>query len=383
MSIPKIFVTSVVGSYIRPKWLLRAFEAYDKGKLSREELEECLSDAVLVAVKEQELAGIDVISDGEQRRRSFVAFLAQKVKGFKLLHVSQLHPFAWDLMRSIGAQITLWRPVAVEQLEDSVIAADEVAFAKMITAKPLKVAVPSPYLVMWEAWHSELSKQAYPDPESLAEDYVKILRNEIQRLVQAGAFFIQLDDPMLGDLIEASDREPDRYRRLLGIIYGQRYRGFRDELSLAVDLINEAIKGYTSTVRIGIHMCRWPRRDSEPVGYEKLLPDILDIKAKQLVLEYASPRCGDPLKFLEHLPSDKEVGYGCVSVRRSAVENPYSIVKDIEKITRYVDPKRIWLNPSCGFAPGMHRRPFPRSIAFAKLKALAEAAKILRERYGE
>lgn len=382
MMVEELFVTSVVGSFPRPRWLVEAFESFNSGKMSREEYEEYVDDAVKLTVKEEELAGIDVLTDGEQRRTSFVAFVGQKIPGFKVMHISEVNPQGIEIMRRHKAQLTYYRPVAVGPIEDKPFTVDEASFTLSITSRRVKVTIPSPYLIMWEAWHSRYSRDYYKEPEDLAGQYAKLVRNEIIRLRDLGVHFVQLDEPMLGDLIEATENEPDRYRRVLQELNGQRYRGFRNELALARDLINEAVKGIDG-VRIGMHMDRWPNPDSPfyGIGYERLAPEVFDIKVKQYVLEYASPGSGDPAKFVSMMPSDKEIGLGSIDVRNPQVEDPGTVVARVERITKVIDPGRIWLNPDCGFAPGMFRR-FERRIAFAKLRSMVEAAKILRQRYG-
>ncbi len=373
----------MVGSFPRPRWLIEAFEKSEKTELRGPDLDEYVNDAVKLTLKEQESAGLDVITDGEQRRSSFVSFVGQRIPGFKLVRITDLNPNAKEVMKKYGAELTLWRAVADNYVRDSTLAADELEFTKKFTSRPIKVTLPSPYLLMWETWHSDISKPFYDDPEGLAEDCVKVVRNEILRLRDGGAAFVQLDEPMLGDLVEASEGEPDRYRKVAGALYGQKYRGFKNEVCLARDLVNETVKGIDG-VKLGMHLDRWPRRDSPyyGVGYEKLLPEVLDIKVKQYVLEYSSPDSGDPTKFLEHLPSDREIGLGVIGVINRQVEDPADVAGKVERITKIVDPNRIWLNPDCGFAPGMYRT-FPRSVAFEKVKSMVGAAHILREKYGE
>jgi 5-methyltetrahydropteroyltriglutamate--homocysteine methyltransferase len=381
VALPRAFVTSVVGSWPRPPWLIDAFERYSKGALDQQLLNQYLDDAVKLAIKDQEEAGIDVITDGEQRRVSFVAFLGQKVRGFRVVRVEELHPSAREIMRRHKAPLTLWRPVIAGYIEDSIIALDEVQYAKRVTQKPLKVTLPSPYLVMWESWHAQISSPYYPRPEDAAEAYVRVLRKEISRLIDAGVAFVQLDEPMLGDLLEAEPDKPDRYKRVVSEIYGQKYRGLRDEIQLAVDLINEAVGGYITSVRVGVHLDRWPAEDSPVVGYERLAPHIFDLKTKQYVVEYKHPRMGDPEEFARVLPSDKEIGLGSVDVRDAGrVETVEEVVAHVERVAKHVDPARIWINPDCGFAPGMYRA-FPRSVALEKLKVMVRAARLLRERY--
>jgi len=324
---------------------------------------------------------VDVITDGEQRRVSFVSFVGQAIPGFKLARITELNPKAMEIMKKYKAQLTLWRAIAADPISDAPMAVAELAYTKGVTDKPVKVTLPSPYLVMWEGWHSEISKPYYARPEDLAEDFVKILRKEIVRLREAGASFIQLDEPMIGDLVEAGDEEPDRYRRLVEMIHGQKYRGFRDELSLGKDLMNEVVKGI-SGVRIGMHLDRWPVKSSpnHGMGYERLLPEVLDIKVKQYVLEYAAAGSGDPVRFAEAMPNDRELGLGVIEVMNPAVEKPKDVVARAERVVEHIDPERIWLNPDCGFAPGMFRN-FERRTAFAKITAMVEAARDLRAKY--
>jgi 5-methyltetrahydropteroyltriglutamate--homocysteine methyltransferase len=376
------FVTSVVGSFPRPKFVVEAYDKYSKGELSREELEEYLDDAVKLTIKEEEVAGIDVITDGEQRRTSFVSFIGEKLEGFKHVYITELNPKAIEIMRQYKGPLTEWRAVVSGYIKGSKIALDEFEFAKRYTLKPIKVTLPSPYLVMWESWHSQISKPYYKEPEDMAKDYAKVLREEIIRLRDAGVAFVQLDEPMLGDLIEADENEPDRYRKVIELIYGQKYRGFKNELTLARDLLNETVKGI-SDIRIGMHMDRWPNPDSPKfgTGYERLLPEVLDIKIKQYVVEYAAPGSGDPSKFLEHFDNTKEIGLGVIEVRNPRIEKPEEVVQRAERALKHLDPKRVWLNPDCGFAPGLYRK-FERKIAFEKLSVMSQAAQILRKRYG-
>jgi 5-methyltetrahydropteroyltriglutamate--homocysteine methyltransferase len=185
---------------------------------------------------------------------------------------------------------------------------------------------------------------------------------------------------MLGDLTEAGEK-PDRYRRVFKELYGQEYRGFKEELGLAVDLLNEVTKG-VSGVRIGVHMDRWPNKDSPyfDQGYERFLPELLETKTDQLVLEYTSPGCGDPAKLVKEFPKGLEIGLGVVSVQNYEAESPEQIVARAKRVTGEIEPERIWLNPDCGFAPGMFRA-FPREIAFAKLRSMVKAAGLLRREY--
>ncbi len=381
MSLPRAFITSVVGSWPRPNWLIDAFDKFESGQMDRRTFDQYLDDAVKLAIRDQEEAGLDVVTDGEQRRTSFVAFVGQKIKGFKIVKAEELNPNAREIMKRHKAPLTIWRPVVAGYIEDSVLAVDELRYAKQVSTKPIKVTLPSPYLVMWESWHAKISSPYYPRPEDAAEAYVKALRREIARLIESGAAFIQLDEPMLGDLVEAGGDEPDRYKRVASELYGQKYRGLRDEIQLAVDLVNEAVQGFGTSVRLGMHLDRWPTDESPVVGYERLAPHVFDIKVRQYVVEYKHPKMGNPEEFAKILPPDKEIGLGSIDVRDpKRVETVEEVVTHVERIVKYVDPTRIWLNPDCGFAPGMYRA-FPRTVAIEKLRVMTKAAGKLREKY--
>jgi 5-methyltetrahydropteroyltriglutamate--homocysteine methyltransferase len=376
----KPFTTTVVGSFSRPRELVEATKKHAKGELSREELDVLLERATESTIRGEEEAGLDVITDGEQRRSSFVSFVGDKIPGFKVMHIAQLNPRAMEILKENKVQLTYTRAVVAEELKDSVIARDEFEAARKYSKKPFKVTLPAPYLVMWESWQKTVSKDAYPTPEDFGHAYAKLLRKEVLRLKDAGVSFIQIDEPMLGDLTEAGDK-PDRYRRVFNELYGQEYRGFKEELKLAVELLNEVTQG-VGGVRVGVHMDRWPNKDSPyfDQGYERFLPELLETKTNQFVLEYASSGTGDPAKLVEEFPSGLEIGLGVISVQNYEVETPEQVVERAKRVIGHIEPERIWLNPDCGFAPGMFR-PFPRDVAFAKLKSMTRAAELLRKEY--
>ena len=378
----KAFTTTVVGSFSRPRDLIEATKKHSEGKLPKPELEALLEKSTEETIRGEEEAGHDVITDGEQRRSSFVSFVGDKIPGFKVMHITQLNPRAMEILKANKVQLTYTRAVIAEPLKDAVIARDEYEAARKYSKKPFKVTLPAPYLVMWESYHSVHSKEAYPTPEEFGYAYARLLRNEMGRLKDAGVSFIQLDEPMLGDLTEAGDK-PDRYRRVFDELYGQKYRGFKEELKLAVDLLNEVTKGVTG-VRVGVHMDRWPKKDSRyfTQGYERFLPELLDTRTDQFVLEYVSEGTGDPGKLVSQFPKDLEIGLGVISVQNYEVETPDQVVERTKRVIGKVEPERIWLNPDCGFAPGMYRA-FPREVAFAKLKAMTAAAAALRKQYAE
>jgi 5-methyltetrahydropteroyltriglutamate--homocysteine methyltransferase len=374
------FTTTVVGSFPRSRELIDAAKKHSAGQLPKQEINAIEEKATAETIREEEAAGLDVITDGEQRRSSFVSFVGDKIPGFKVMHITKLNPDAMEILKRNKVQLTYMRALVSEPLRDAVIARDEFEAARKYSKKPFKVTLPAPYLVMWESWHKDVSKAAYPTPEDFGHAYAKLLNNEVKRLKDAGVAFIQIDEPMLGDLTEAGDK-PDRYRQVFKELHGQEYRGFREELRLAVNLLNESVQG-VSGVRLGVHMDRWPNKDSPyfDIGYERFLPELLEVKTNQLVLEYTSPGTGNPNKLIDEFPAGLEIGLGVISVQNYEVETPEQVVARVKRVIGHIDPGRIWLNPDCGFAPGMFRT-FPRDIAFAKLRSMTKAAEMLRKEY--
>jgi 5-methyltetrahydropteroyltriglutamate--homocysteine methyltransferase len=372
----------VIGSFSRPDWLLSAYEEHEQGKLTDREYRQLVDDALKLTVKEEELTGLDVITDGEQQRTSFVGFVGEHLPGFAQVHRDILHPGASEALRQRKTLLTRIRAVCIDKFGRGDLVVEDFKESRGYTSFPMKVTVPAPYLVMWETWHHEKSKAAYPAPEDLGYDFATYLAGQIAELVKAGVSIVQIDEPMLGDLTEADDKA-DRYHAALELIYGQKYRGFKEEVKLAIDMLRETLKhiGPTGETRVEVHMDRWPNADSPHFneGYERFLPELLEVKPDQWNLEYNSPGCGDPRILARALADSTSsgLGVGCVSVTSERVETPDEIAKFVKPVSDILGPEKTGLVPNCGFAPGMGKK-FPRPVAFAKLKSMVRAAQILR-----
>lgn len=378
------FATSVIGSFARPEWLLYGFEQHQAGKMSGAEYQLLVDDALKLMIKEQEIAGIDIITDGEQQRTSFVGFVGEHIPGFAQVHRDILHPGASEILRNKKTLLTKIRAVCIDKIQNSDLVLEDYRKSRRWTNKPMKVTVPAAYLVMWETWHHEKSKEAYPKAEDLGYDFSKYLAQQINELAQAGVAEVQIDEPMLGDLTEA-DMNPDRYHEILEIIYGQKYRGFKEEVKLAVDMLDDTLERLTNTgnMKITIHMDRWPNADSPHFneGYERFLPELLEVKPDEWALEYNSLGCGDPKILANALAGTKTgLGVGCVSVTNERVETPDEIAEFVRPLVPILGPEHITLVPNCGFAPGMAKK-FPKNIEFQKLASMVQAAKELRSEY--
>jgi len=372
------FLTTVVGSFPRPDYLKKAFMGYLEGITPKSDLDSYITKSIIHIVEKQEKIDLDIITDGEQGRTSFVNFIGDKIGGIIPTHITKLDKNALSILKQYKTYIPYIRAVPTSYLSDNVdLTGDEVKRLKRFTNKPIKITLPSPYLLMWETWHHKKTSPYY-NPEELGYKYSKIIRNEIIRLKNNGVNTIQLDEPMLGNLIEANGK-PDRYRKIFSIINGQKYRGFQNELRVARDMINQTIKGISG---IEMHICHWGNSNSPNYGsgVERLLPELLNINVDSLVIEYAAPGSGNPINLLKQYPDDLGISLGVIDVRDHKVENPQDIIEKIDNIINYVSPNKIKLCPDCGFSPGMTHL-FPNDIAFKKLESMVKAAKILRDIY--
>ena len=346
------FLTSVVGSMPRSQFVRDLLAPDRRGELSDEAFQRQLDAAVAYIIALQEAAGIDIISDGEWRRLSYIGVISEMMNGFERTVVDG---------RS-------WHTV-VEPMTPNApgIVAREAAFLKAHTTRRTKVALPSPYLLGQRMWTPEHSRKAYPTRESFMEALVPVLRNELIAIRDVGVDVIQFDDPHLCLFVDQRVRKefdnPDR------------------EADYCIDLLNSIIDGIDG-VTLAIHLCRRNKGRAGWIGeggYGPILPALKRLKVNQYVMEFTIPAAGD-LAVLKELPETASVGLGCVDCRGEHIDTPEEIVARVEKALNYLPPERIFLNPDCGFAPG-NAADIPIDEAYAKLTSEAKAAVILREKY--
>jgi len=378
-----LFPVTVVGSWPRPTWLLQALRKRQSGELSFEQFNTLANDAVLEALRYQEDAGVDVVTDGEQRRDNFYSFVVEKLEGVKLMTLSDLLDFIKDrasfeeTLRALDVPaFAMKSPVAVDKIRPKTrLAVDEVEFVKSHTDKKVKVPLPGPYMLTRSSWFPGLSDTAYPTLEDLGKDVSKILHDEILALKEAGADFIQLDEPVLSQVVHGAEGAETFMCAALAT-----RKDPTEELSYALELVNQTLKG-VSGVKLGVHVCRgnWSRREDVLLkgNYGPLLPYLTEMNVDQLVLEFATPRAGE-LKVFKEYGDEKELGLGVVNPRSSEVESPDLVVSRVREATQFFDPSRIYLNPDCGFGTFAERPVNDAQTAFAKLKSISQAAQRLR-----
>jgi 5-methyltetrahydropteroyltriglutamate--homocysteine methyltransferase len=373
------YPVTVVGSWPRPEWLLQARKRRDP------ELAALEDRAAREAIRAQEDAGVDIVSDGEQRRDNFYSFLCDRLEGMRLMtmadlldHVEDKAGFeamlqaldvpAWAIKNpTVVGRLAARRPLVLEDLR----------FLREHTRRPVKVTLPGPYLLSRSTWVKSLSEGAYPTRESLADDIVRLLRDELRALAAEGAEVVQFDEPVLTELVFAGKSAT---RTFMCAALAARSSP-EEELELAVSLMNRVVEGVSGPIT-ALHVCRGNWSQNEGVllegPYDALVPHLRRIRVRQFVLEYATPRAGS-LEALRALPDDAQVGLGVVNPRTSEVEEPAAIVARVREAERHVGRERLFLNPDCGFATFADRAVATADVAARKLRALAAAAAELRK----
>lgn len=376
-SLPRFPVTSV-GSWPRPKELLLA------QKRRSADLAALQDAAVVDALRAQEAAGVDIVTDGEQRRDNFTSFLSERVEGFERMSMADLLDHVEDkaafesLLQALDVPAYAIRNnVAVGRLRRrSPLVLDDYRFLRRYTDKPVKVTLPGPYILVRSAWVEALSRRAFRDRDELCEDVVRILREELQELADAGVDVVQFDEPVLTELIFAGKSNTHTFM-CAALAASADPSG---ELALAVDLMNRVVDGIEGPLR-AVHVCRgnWSRDESVLLkgSYDDLIPYLARMRVDQFVLEYATPRAGDPA-LLAALPSTAHIGFGAVNPRTDELEDAREIAERVRALASALGHERIHLNPDCGFGTFAERPMNSAAIAQSKLRVLAEAAAALR-----
>jgi 5-methyltetrahydropteroyltriglutamate--homocysteine methyltransferase len=386
MAQTKLFPVTVVGSWSRPAWLVQALRRRQAGEISKEEFNRIADEAVLAAVKYQEDAGVDIVSDGEVRRDNFYSFVVEKLSGMKLTKVSELLDYVKDragfeeVLRALDVPaFAIKSPIAVEKLgRREGLALDELDFLKQHTTRQTKIPLPGPYLLTRSSWFEGLSEKAYPTPEELSEDIVQLLREEIVALRDRGVDFIQFDEPSLSQVVYGDEAGETFMCAALSS-----RKDPTDELEFAVRLMNDTVDGLDG-VKFGVHVCRgnWSRKEEVLLkgNYGPLLPYLTRMHIDQLVLEMATPRAGELDVFKEYA-NEKELGLGVVNPRTDEIESPAMIVQRVKQVLKFFEPEKIYLNPDCGFGTFAERCVNTPETAYRKLKAIGEAAELLRREF--
>ena len=349
-----LFPTSIIGSMPRPDFVKDLIA--DDCPYSGEDYQRLMGSAIRSVVALQEAAGLDVVSDGEWWRKSYIGVIAELAHGFEL-SVNPADGRPWT--------------VVVDKLSPKTpgFIAREVAFLKQLTNRQIKATLPAPALLGERMWDADASSKAYPTREAFVRDCVPILRHEIELLRAEGVSIIQIDDPHLCLFVDSEVRAG--------------YENPDQAADFAVDMDNQVVADFKD-VSLAVHLCRRAgaraRGEAQHQGsYEPIMQQLRTLDVGHITMEFTTPGVGE-MSVLGQLPEHVEIGLGVVSTLPGEVDSPETIVARVEQALQHVAPERIVLNPECGFAPGSAAKVDVDEV-YTKLKNEVVAAKILRAKY--
>lgn len=369
-----------IGSWPRPRWMLQAIQDYLAGRLDEAAFQATADDAVRLAVQAQAAAGAGWITDGEQRRDSYASFVGGRLDNCQLVPLTDLLPLVEDPeefgreLRALDVPAAEVRhPVVFGRLGRSrPIAVHELAFARSLTDLPVKVALPGPYLLTRTLWLDCLLDKAYATREALAADVVRVLREEIHFLLAGGASLVQLDEPVLTEVVFTGPKS--RRSFMCGAL------SEKGEAAAELRAAREWIDGVTEGLpreRLALHVCRgnWTTDEAALLAgdYRPLRELLFQVGVGTLFLEFSTPRAGE-LEALAGLPDDKRLGLGVVNPRSPSIESPEEIAARARRAIALFGRERLLLNSDCGFATFAANPVAPAEIAARKLRAVALAA---------
>ena len=386
-AIPPLSVMGI-GSWPRPRWLLQSLHEHLEGRLSEEEFQKTADDSVRLVVEAQKRACVDVLTDGEQRRDDYASFVGGLLDNCQLIPIVDLlpyvdHPqdFAAALEKLDVPATKLRHPAVFGPLGRSrPLAVQEVEFVRHLSDQPVKVALPGPYLLTRTMWMECISDRAYDRREQLAEDIVRVLREELHDLLAMGVAIVQFDEPVLTEVVYGRPEKSNR-SFMCGALGN---RGpVEQELAFAERLINRLVSGLPRE-RIALHICRgnWTTDERAALqgDYRPLLKLLSNVRVGTLFLECCTARAGE-LSVLTQLPNDLRIGVGVINQKSSAIESVDEIVARAATAIHLFGVERVLLNPDCGFATFADNPITPAEVAEKKLISLATAAEQLRRRH--
>jgi 5-methyltetrahydropteroyltriglutamate--homocysteine methyltransferase len=326
--------TSVVGSHARPSWFVSGIDAAGRGDFGPTDLEEMLDDAVDLALRDQEEAGIDLVTDGEMRRAGF--FTAEFYK-----HVTGVRALVPDRRLGVGGHDQQHRFEVLEPISapGGLGVVEEYRYARTRARRPLKVTLPGPYTLSGRLRTG--SGEVYTTRDAAAEAFVPILRSELERLVAEGATHIQIDDP-------SPAIHPDAPSDFAA-------------------LFNAAIEPIVDQVRLGAHLCfgNYLGRPLARRTYRPVLDAMLRFQVDELVLEFANREMAEVDLLGEIAAAGRDVAAGVVDVKNYHLESAEEVAERADMVLAAgVPADRLTLVPDCGFSQTA------RWATTAKLRAL-------------
>jgi 5-methyltetrahydropteroyltriglutamate--homocysteine methyltransferase len=352
-----------VGSLLRSSVLLEARREHEAGKLTPADFKRIEDSEVDRVVSLQEEAGLDVVTDGEQRRSHFTGPLSDVVDGLSEVPADNI-----DARGSAAADEMTYahrRAVTGKLRRTRSLAQEEFVYLRASAMTPVKITLPSP-LMMQTFWSQEHSTAAYRDPFEMFADAAALLSAEIADLAALGCDYVQIDAPELATLVDGSVRA------------GLSARGIAPERLLAegVDILNDVARA--PGLRYALHLCRG-NRDGHWMaagGYDAISRRVFRRAANfdTLFLSCDDARSGG-FGPLADLPEDRFVFLGLVSTKRPALEDPRLLLSRIDEASRYYPRDQLGLSPQCGFCSAIGTYPLDEVQQQCKLELVTEVAR--------
>lgn len=359
--------TDVVGSMLRPQELLQAQRDVAEGTISQAEFKRIEDRAVDQAVKLQEDAGLEVVTDGEFRRLSFQSQMTEAVAGFGEYDLDAFLWGDWHGDEQVGDRNTDRPPglgVVDRLTRKRHLSSEEFTYLRSRTSRIPKITLPSPSL--WaNFWSEERSSGAYPTLDSFLADVVDILRDEVTELVRLGCEYVQIDAPHYPLLIDPKTRA----------FYERQGWDLDRWLAQGIELDNALMTGFPG-VTFGFHLCRGNQNSRWLVegGYDLIAKPIFKgIAAQRLLLEYDDVRSGS-FEPLADVPGDKIVVLGLVTTKSGRQETSAELAGRIAEASKYVSLDRLALSPQCGFATSIGGNNLSIDDQQRKLATIVETA---------
>jgi 5-methyltetrahydropteroyltriglutamate--homocysteine methyltransferase len=368
--------TDVVGSLLRPNHLKQAYAEREQKKISDDDLRRIENEAIREAVRLQEEVGLDVITDGEYRRLNFQDSFAASVSGFeaRAVNLSFMESLSregkplqrWDPYHvADGAAILQRRPVSQKLRLVRNLPLEEYSFVSGVARQPAKVTLVGPDRIV-QRFDYQNSKSVYWSTEDFVADVVRIEREMIRSLIDAGCRYVQIDAPSYTAYVDGPSLDEMR----------ERGEDPMKNLMRSIQADNEVLRLFDD-VTFGIHLCRgnqrsmWHREGSYDAIAEALFGGL---QHDRFLLEYDSPRAGtfEPLRFV---PKGKVVVLGLVSTKVPALETVDDLKSRIDRASKYLPLEQLAISPQCGFASDVVGNLISEDDQKRKLEVVVETAR--------
>lgn len=387
----KPFTTSLIGSLPRSKEVMALKRRLKFDVDYKKEYEDLIKIETEKLVKLQEKYSIDIITNGELARDNYVSFVADRIDGVVMMNMGDMLEYIDD--KQAFEQILETLDVPSVSIKNAIcngvlkynksLVSDEIKFLKKITTSSVKATLPGPYLMTRSMWLPALSKKFYNSKEELGKDVVKILKQEIDNLIEAGVDIIQFDEPVLTEVVFSEGKT----RSFMCAALSER-KDPTEELIFATNLI-KCVMDYMKDKPIlsSLHVCRgnWSKDESILLEgpYTPLVPLFEETSPNILALEFSTPRAGelDSLLSSEKIKENSIFALGVINPRTDIIETAQSIIDRAREALKFISKERLWLNPDCGFATFSNRPVNTFEIIEKKLEQLQIAKNALREMY--